>query len=220
MIESYKTDHLFPIPIGIYKRTPKITEDELNFIKNLERIPNASNKHTADTYILQHKELKNLYRFFKECLHHYITQTIAPNQDEVQFYVTQSWANYTKGGEYHQLHKHQNSIVSGVFYPQVEEKDNITFRNFDETSGAQLPLNIQPVVFNRYNSATWKYPVQIGELYLFPGALQHCVETLPKDKETTRISLSFNTWCEGQLGNPKELNSLKLIREKRYDSVE
>ena len=68
----------------------EITEDELNFIKNLERIPNESNKHTADTYILQHKELKNLYRFFKECLHHYITQTIAPNQDEVQFYVTQS----------------------------------------------------------------------------------------------------------------------------------
>jgi uncharacterized protein (TIGR02466 family) len=213
-------DHLFPIPIGIYERTLKITDDELNFIKNLERRSNKSNDTTVDSFILQNKKLNNLYKFFKQCLDEYLEQTIAPDQEQIQFYITQSWANYTKGGEYHQLHKHQNSIVSGVFYPQVEENDNITFRNYDETAGTQLPLLIHPVSFNRYNSVTWKYPVKVGQLYLFPSALQHCVETLPKDQETTRISLSFNTWCQGQLGDPTQLNALNLIKEERYDIAE
>tara|TARA_R110002167_G_scaffold357147_1_gene572544 strand:+ start:1684 stop:2328 length:645 start_codon:yes stop_codon:yes gene_type:complete len=210
-------DHLFPIPIGIYERPVKITNKELNFLENLKRRKNESNYTSVNDYILQCAELKDLYKFLKECLEDYVAQTIAPDQKQLQFYVTQSWSNYTKSGEYHQMHKHQNSIVSGVFYPQVDEHDNITYRNYDETAGTQMPLHIEPVSFNRYNSATWKYPVKVGQLYLFPSSLQHCVETRPDNKEATRISISFNSWCEGQLGDPKQLNSLNLTKEARYD---
>ena len=217
---KFMIDHLFPIPVGIYERPIEITDDELKFIKKLGRRQNQSNKTSSDFYILQHKELNNLYKFFKECLDSYISQTIAPNQEEINFYVTQSWANYTKAGEYHQMHKHQNSIVSGVFYVQVNENDNITYRNYDEIAGTQVPVHIHPASWNRYNSNIWKYSVKVGQLYLFPSALQHCVETLPEDTELTRISVSFNTWVQGQLGEPKELNSLNLIKEERYDFAE
>jgi len=217
---NFMIDHLFPIPVGIYETPVKITDNELNFIKKLGRRINKSNKTSLDSFILQHKELHSLHKFFKECLDSYLSQTIAHNQDEVQFYITQSWANYTKGGEYHQMHKHQNSIVSGVFYVQVNENDNITYRNYDEIAGTQVPVHIHPVSWNRYNSNIWSYPVKNGQLYLFPSALQHCVETLPEDTELTRISVSFNTWVQGQLGEPDQLNSLNLIKEERYDFTE
>lgn len=213
-------DHLFPIPIGIYERTLAITENELKFIEKLDRRKNLSNDTSQDFYILQHKELNSLYKFFKKSLDSYLSQTIAPNQEEVDFYVTQSWANYTEGGEHHQMHKHQNSIVSGVYYVQVNENDNITYRNYDEMAGTQQAIHINPVAYNRYNSNTWKYPVKEGQLYLFPSALQHCVETLPKDTKVTRISISFNTWAQGQIGDPNHLNSLNLIKEERYDFAE
>ena len=217
---NFIIDHLFPIPVGIYESPVKITDNELTFIKKLGRRRNKSNKTSLDSFILQHKELHSLYKFFKESLNSYLSETIAHNQEEVDFYITQSWANYTKGGEYHQLHKHQNSIVSGVFYVQVNEEDSITFHNYSETSGAKYPVYINPVSFNCYNSSIWNYPVKNGQLYLFPSSLAHCVEELPENIGDTRISLSFNTWVKGQLGDPSQLNSLHLTTEERYDFAE
>ena len=100
-------DHLFPIPIGIYERPVKITNKELNFLENLKRRKNESNYTSVNDYILQCAELKDLYKFLKECLEDYVAQTIAPDQKQLQFYVTQSWSNYTKSGEYHQMHIHK-----------------------------------------------------------------------------------------------------------------
>ena len=60
-------------------------------------------------------------------------------------------------------------------------------------------ITFSPKVFNIWNSVTWFFPVNNNELILFPSWLQHKVE--PNEKATTdRISISFNTFVKGPLG--------------------
>ena len=47
-----------------------------------------------------------------------------------------------------------------------------------------------------------------GNIFLFPSSLTHMVET--KQGENTRISLSFNVFVKGTIGNNKNLTELIL----------
>ena len=53
-------------------------------------------------------------------------------------------------------------------------------------------------------------PMKKGELILFPSNLTHSVPTNVGEEE--RISLSFNTWTKGNLGDIKSLTYLPLDR--------
>ena len=64
--------------------------------------------------------------------------------------------------------------------------------------------------YNHFNSAKYMLPLKMGELILFPSNLQHSVPINNSDEE--RISLSFNTWAKGNLGNEKHLTYLPLDR--------
>ena len=51
-------------------------------------------------------------------------------------------------------------------------------------------------------------PLKKGDLILFPSNLSHSVPANQSDEE--RISLSFNTWCTGSLGDIRSLTYLPL----------
>ena len=72
----------------------------------------------------------------------------------------------------------------------------------------QRDINISIKEFNHFNSATFMLPMKKGELILFPSNLQHSVPANQSDEE--RISLSFNTWAKGSLGDEKSLTYLPL----------
>ena len=61
-----------------------------------------------------------------------------------------------------------------------------------------------------YNSATFTMPLKMVELIIFPSHLTHGVPANQSDE--ARISLSFNTWVKGNLGNKKHLTYLPLDR--------
>ncbi len=52
------------------------------------------------------------------------------NPNNITPYITQSWLNYTETNQYHHKHQHPNSLVSGVFYINCDDKfDKIKFFN-------------------------------------------------------------------------------------------
>ena len=53
-------------------------------------------------------------------------------------------------------------------------------------------------------------PMKKGELILFPSNLQHSVPANQSDED--RISLSFNTWIKGDIGDKEKLTYLPLDR--------
>lgn len=51
-------------------------------------------------------------------------------------------------------------------------------------------------------------PVKEGMIIIFPSNLKHSVDKVKEDK--TRISLSFNSFVKGSLGDKENLTEVKL----------
>ena len=77
---------------------------------------------------------------------------------------------------------------------------------FDKRSSSEIILEV--LKYNIFNSNGWIRPVQTGDVLLFPSSLLHQVE--PKKGMNTRISLSFNVFIKGKIGNNKGLTELVL----------
>ena len=88
------------------------------FIKNLEfktSIP-TNNQPSKNNYLGECKELSNLMKFFTESANAFAKQIYNINEP---LYITQCWANKLIKGAVVGEHSHQNSIISGVFYLQL-----------------------------------------------------------------------------------------------------
>jgi uncharacterized protein (TIGR02466 family) len=195
--------NLFPTPVGIYKLDRDLTEKELDFIKGQETRPNMGNTTSLNHTLLCNKQMTKLRDFIETSLADYFT-TIYNPKHKVNLKITQSWSNYTEAGQYHHKHEHPNSFVSGVFYPQANrETDKIYFYKF----GYQQ-IKFPPENWNVYNSESWWFEVGTGDLILFPSNLTHMVETVQGDQ--TRISLSFNTFPVGNIGEEVSLTGLQI----------
>ena len=204
MIESTITG-IFPTPIYISKLNRKLTIKELSFIdkSKLDVYKNDGNTTSNDNYILNHKTFKNLKEDLDLRIKDYFQKVISPT-DAITPYITQSWLNYTETNQFHHKHAHPNSLVSGVFYINCDEQfDKIKF--FNENYKA-----IKPEVkeWNIWNAESWWFSVKTGDIILFPSSLTHMVET--KEGTNTRISLAFNVFIKGMIGNNKQLTELKI----------
>jgi len=196
---------IFPTPIYISKLNREITNKELSFIDKikLDVYKNEGNTTSNDNYILNNKAFKDLKQDLDLRVKDYFDKIICP-ANNITPYITQSWLNYTETNQYHHKHAHPNSLVSGVFYINCDEKfDKIKFFN-------DKYQTIKPEVknWNIWNSESWWFSVKTGDIILFPSSLTHMVET--KEGTNTRISLAFNVFIKGTVGNNKQLTELIL----------
>lgn len=196
-------ENLFPTPIGFFKHEDGLTENQKTFLIEQEQRPNDGNTSSKERYLLKQKQLASLTTFIEKSLHDYLMATICPKND-VRLRLTQSWLNWTAPGQYHHKHAHPNSLISGVYYVNADkEKDKIFFYK-----DAYQQLKFPPVEWNSYNSESWWYSVGSGDLVLFPSSLTHMVQTV--GGEDTRVSLAFNTFPVGYIGDEDELTALHL----------
>ena len=199
---------IFPSPVYITKRDVDLnliekTEIEDVIKEGMNR--NLYNTTTKNNYIFD-TVLYNLKKFCEEHIKIYVEQVINP-ENELDFYITQSWINVVEPGGNIEYHYHANSIISGVFYISTEEDDSITF--LDPNIKVREPISFSREEFNVWNSTNWTFPVNNNELVLFPSWLTHQVDVNGK-ATTDRISLSFNTFVKGTLGGRSNLNELIL----------
>jgi hypothetical protein len=97
--------------------------------------------------------------------------------------------------------------VSGVLYFYSDKKkDKILFSS--NKGYQQISPKIDDTKFNIWNSETWFFPVETGDLFMFPSSTTHQVET--KQGSNTRISLAFNTFYKGTIGSNINLSELIL----------
>jgi len=196
---------IFPTPIYISKLDRELTPLELKFINKHKKkfYKNESNITSNNTYILNEKPFANIKKELDLRVKDYFEKVISPT-DAITPYITQSWLNYTETNQFHHKHAHPNSLVSGVFYINCDDKfDKIKFFN-------DKYQTIKPEVkdWNIWNSESWWFSVKTGDVILFPSSLTHMVET--KQGDNTRISLAFNVFIKGTVGNNKSLTELIL----------
>jgi uncharacterized protein (TIGR02466 family) len=196
---------IFPTPIYMSKLDRALTPLELKFVDKSKKdfYKNEGNITSNNNYILNEKPFTNIKKELDKRVQDYFDKVISPSNN-ITPYITQSWLNYTETNQYHHKHTHSNSLVSGVFYINSDKEfDKIKF--FNE---GYKTIRIETKIFNLWNSESWWFPVKTGDIILFPSSLSHMVET--KEGTNTRISLAFNVFAKGTLGENEYLTELIL----------
>tara|TARA_X000001382_G_scaffold77065_1_gene53908 strand:+ start:1449 stop:2048 length:600 start_codon:yes stop_codon:yes gene_type:complete len=196
-------NNIFPTPVAWFDNDSGINELQKKYLLSLKRKNNIGNEISLGRNVLENKELKVLKNWIINNINIYFEEIYKP-KSKVKLYITQSWCNYTKENQYHHRHRHPNSFISGVYYIDVnEQKDKITFFN-----DIYKQLNIEASEYNLYNSTSWFFNLKNNSLVLFPSNLEHMVESVTS--KTERVSLSFNTFLKGYLGQDEEATGLHL----------
>ena len=202
---EYELHNMFPTAVLRFNLGRELTPDELDFanFQKTSTYQNSGNVTSNERYILSNKRMSDLNLFIHDAIQTYVDQVIKPAH-EVKFYVTQSWFNYTESFGHHHAHNHGNSIISGVLYFNADDQyDNITFFNPRKERIVFAQKEFTPL-----NSNSWRMPAKTGMMYLFPSDLFH--EVGQKYGENERISLAFNVFARGYLGDEDQLTALHL----------
>jgi len=198
---------LFPQPVYFSKLERVLTKEELKIFNEHKKKTkkNEGNTRTNDSYVLEHKALKNLKKDLHTKVINYFNEVVCTSNSIIP-YITQSWINYTETNQFHHKHAHSNSYVSGVFYIDAQkEVDSIIFYK-KPAPNETIKLNITK--YNPFNSASCWFTVETGNILLFPSFLHHGVDK--KKGTNTRISLSFNVFMKGKIGVKEQLTELVL----------
>lgn len=172
----------------------KFSTTEINSLKAClnPSIQTAGAIYSKNMHILEKPELVELKNYIQEALNQ-CAYEVWQIEETVKFYITESWVNCLMPGKQHPIHKHSNSVFSGVMFIEPEENGaplvfgtdlNDVFRGFE------FPYKQIDYGFVEQKS---------GRLTIFPSSTAHVVpeNVLP----TERWSLSFNTFFHGELGN-------------------
>jgi uncharacterized protein (TIGR02466 family) len=195
---------IFPKPLGILQMDKAVSKKILEFSisKEIELTKNiGGNSISKNVYILDNDELSDIKKVLTDSVNQYFKEIINPDQD-MKLYITNSWINANKNGETHHPHKHPNSIVSAVFYIDTCEEDTLSFMNKNNeifgnfSFGSTHPTS--------WLADDWKIHAKTDTLIMFPSSLPHYVNPRPNTCTGTRVSLSFNTWFKGTIGDGED----------------
>ena len=199
---TVRIECLFPTAVGMTELPRPLTEAELNILLNQPMLQNFGNSKSQSTLVLDDPVLTDLRAWIQAQLDEYFTSVWKPSS-AVCPRITHSWTNATATGQNHHMHAHPNSFISGTFYVQTRDDDRIYF--YDTT---YRQVQVRPSEFTQLNSFSWWLPAAQNGLLMWPSGLQHAVES--KDTPGVRVSLSFNTWLQGDVGSEEWLTSLAL----------
>ena len=130
-------------------------------------------------------------------LKNYLENVVGANTDLAGLRITQSWLNKTRPQEHHHLHHHTNSYLSVVLYICCLPNDHINFEK--RSDGLYNNMEFPKKKNTEWNGNVVKVGVEEGDLIIFPSWMKHDV-SLNETKNRERISLSFNTFPIGEMG--------------------
>lgn len=102
--------------------------------------------------------------------------------------LTNSWINIQRKDSYLHRHNHGDSSISGVLFLKVDE---LSSRIFFYNTNPYVSVN-HYLFLNDNNFEHFSFKPNNGDLFLFPGWLQHGSNT-DVNKSEERIALSFNS---------------------------
>jgi uncharacterized protein (TIGR02466 family) len=196
---------IFPTPVYAANLDRVFSKEEMLFIDKAKKDAhkNEGNISSVDTYVLNNPTFNVLKEEIMSHVNKYLNDIINP-KNELNLYITQSWLNYTEENEFHHAHSHPNSIVSGVLYINADRNNDQII--FDKPKYPGIEIDSKNI--NEYNTNSVHFVVDVGNLLLFPSSLKHYVSY--KKGSNTRISLAFNTFIKGKIGNKETKTELYL----------
>jgi uncharacterized protein (TIGR02466 family) len=199
---------LLSVPIYEFQCDESIIDKIYNLAINEEFDSNTYNTISKKNFYNE-----ELYDWLDDCLEevrkiYYV--------DSIKFKITNCWINKSNKLQYHHVHSHPNSIVSGILYLTTHNSGETVFyydNPWKKMVSTTRTVEIQKKIFpeNEFHrdpiTLTSMISPRKGKLILFPSSIFHGTKA---NKELfPRYSLSLNSYFSGSVswgdGNINEL---------------
>jgi uncharacterized protein (TIGR02466 family) len=167
-----------------------------NYCKNLnfEYIDNLLMKE-GDSYIsINFNIFNDLFDLKNKIKEHVDTYLYKLMTYKMKYKFLNSWATKTNFKGFSRIHTHNNTFLSGVYYPKGNKNFKIKFHKKQDSF-----WNIEIEKFNEFSNKTITYTIEHDNtLLLFPSDLLHNIES--NDSSIDRYSIAFNINPSGYIG--------------------
>ena len=163
---------LFPTPVSLYDLSYLDMDVITEVIENTPKeefylVDGGKTDFNVDCYILNDPNLINLRTSIEDCLDDYSIRLGVDN-----IVIQNSWSSITEVGGRLELHRHEGCVVSGVFYPKLNEPISPLIVKSPISQNQMFEIyNPESNVQNRHHYNT--IVPQSGMLVLFPSWLEH-----------------------------------------------
>lgn len=181
---------LFPTIINVYNLLDTVDLTEINLkIEQQEFINNPLiNKGLRSRSSFFLDSTPSLQNAIQECIDSYVEQLgLLPCK------ISHSWCNIYRQSGFIKSHRHEMSLVSGVFYSKV---DNSSGEIIFDNPCQPFKVNEMSLRLTEYNRQEFKFNISLGDLILFPSWIMHYTEN---NLSNNRYVTSFNTGLKDAL---------------------
>lgn len=183
-------------------------EYDLEWLKShslYERMESNNGFYSKDKFILNDDKLAKLKETIQDHVNAFVGYLAVSNN--VEFYITNSWVVKHLKGDWGPSHYHGNSVISGVYYFDVDPSSgDIIFENGqDNLFGKTLEFDFTD--WNIFNSFEWSLTPENGSIVLFPSHLSHRIRPSQSD---IRYCIAFNVFVRGKLGSSSLVSTLEI----------
>lgn len=146
-----------------------------------------------DIFQRQHPATDWLRQCFERAVLDYAVES---GLDYRPVFELQAWVNINRRGDYHNLHNHPHSWLSGTYYVAIPNQNVSPEHRTDLDPGAisffdpRAQANMTAVRGDGQFDPEYRRLPKPGELFLWPSFLHHFVH--PNLADEPRISISFN----------------------------
>jgi uncharacterized protein (TIGR02466 family) len=147
----------------------------------------------ADLFVSDHPAVSWLKNCFDRAVLDYARGTGVDHDLE---WTIQAWPNVNRFGDYHNLHNHPHSWLSGTYYVSVPEDDAPLHGRSDRNPNAisffdpRPQANMLAIRGDPQVDPEYRVRPRAGDLLVWPAFLHHLVHV--NLSEAVRISVSFN----------------------------
>ena len=191
------------LPQQIYKFECEKTllEKTLNILKNEQFSLDRKVWQVNQTYNVRLNKDSNyneIHSWMRNCLNT-VKNELQLKCDGLE--ITSSWGNVSGKDQWHWVHTHPNSLVSGILYLTDSNASTwFSVANFWSSSNT--------IKLRQDHQVIHKHPTIKGDLLIFPSTLVHSVDQHKKVEK--RYTLSFNAFPCGLIGFPEESAGIDL----------
>ncbi len=181
-----------------------VNEKVFESIKDLKYRRTTNSYVSKRTNVLSDENLKEFKEQIDDKVSHYFCN-ICGMSNRYELELVSSWVNIHHKGDYAQNHKHNNSIITGVWYLQTPEDCG----HLNVSTGRYLfgdTFDFIRTKRNEFNTFDAELLVQQNRLYIFPSTLMHCTGINNSDEQ--RVSIAFNYYVRGNVFS--EYNELMI----------
>jgi uncharacterized protein (TIGR02466 family) len=197
MIDNAIVVPIFPVALYKSKVNYKLSVKENNFIKNGKYTEGSHRTFSDYNYnYLDNPVFSKLKQRLQLHVNNYVKNVF---KYDAEIYITKSWLNINPPGSSHSMHRHVNSVFSGVYY--IKLPVGTPFLIF--SSPIPQMFHFIPTEWNDYNCHSWTVNLEKDDLVIFPSTLYH--EVSQNFAKEDRICIAFNTFVRGYVGD-KGLN--------------